>query len=180
MLDPIRGKDRRAEHRFAECPSDRRTFEHPNLDESSQDAVSSLEVLLRCRPDPLRYHIANDPGSGTKSVGVENAQGSVLGSEPAPEAMLALASGNIQRHRHELKFNWLSRPNPQTVELYSRSASRVGRRFPLLCRVLRELPVRSTIIDGEVVASDAQLLAPRADRGCNLRPRGAEGCRPSF
>ena len=125
MLDPIRGKDRRAEHRFAECPSDRRTFEHPNLDESSQDAVSSLEVLLRCRPDPLRYHIANDPSRllpggfgegeqllikegdrrGTKSVGVDNAQGSVLGSEPAPAAMLALASGNIQRHRHELKFN---------------------------------------------------------------------------
>jgi len=30
----------------------------------------------------------------------------------------------------------------------------VGRRFPLLCEVLRELPVGSAIIDGELVASN--------------------------
>ena len=41
-------------------------FEHPSLDEGkdagSQDTVSSLEVWVRWRPDPLRYHLANDPG----------------------------------------------------------------------------------------------------------------------
>src|SRR5262245_2537105 len=40
-------------------------FEHPRLDESkdagSQDAVASLEVWLRWRPDPLCYHLPNDP-----------------------------------------------------------------------------------------------------------------------
>jgi hypothetical protein len=96
---------------------------HPSLDESNdasrQDAVSSLEVWLRWGPDPLRYHLANDPGRllpgglgegeqllikegdrrGMKSVGGDNAQRSVLGSEPAPEAMMALSGSNIQRHR---------------------------------------------------------------------------------
>jgi bifunctional non-homologous end joining protein LigD len=41
------------------------------------------------------------------------------------------------------------------VELYSRNGGRFSRRFPLLCEVLRELPARSAIIDGEIVASDA-------------------------
>jgi ATP-dependent DNA ligase len=36
-----------------------------------------------------------------------------------------------------------------------RERGRFGRRFPLLCEVLRELPARSAIIDGEIVASDA-------------------------
>src|SRR5262249_22093676 len=36
---------------------------------------------------------------GTKSFGVNNAQRSVLSSELAPEAMMALSGGNIQRHR---------------------------------------------------------------------------------
>jgi hypothetical protein len=79
--------------------------------------------------------------------------------------MLALAGGNIQRHRHEIKFDGFRvqiHKLGNEVELYSRSASRFGRRFPLLCRVLRELPVRSAIIDGEVVASDAHNFWPRA------------------
>jgi bifunctional non-homologous end joining protein LigD len=41
------------------------------------------------------------------------------------------------------------------VELYSRNGSRFGRRFPRLVEVLRELPARSAILDGEIVASDA-------------------------
>jgi bifunctional non-homologous end joining protein LigD len=41
------------------------------------------------------------------------------------------------------------------VELYSRNGSRFSRRFPLMCEVIRELPARSAIIDGEIVANDA-------------------------
>jgi hypothetical protein len=40
------------------------------------------------------------------------------------------------------------------VELYSRSGSRFSRRVPRLVSVLGELPTRSAIIDGEIVASD--------------------------
>lgn len=40
------------------------------------------------------------------------------------------------------------------VELYSRSGSRSSRRFPGLVEVLRQLPVKSAILDGEIVASD--------------------------
>jgi bifunctional non-homologous end joining protein LigD len=43
----------------------------------------------------------------------------------------------------------------KTVELYSRSCSRFSRHFPRLVEVLGELPTRSAIIDGEIVASDA-------------------------
>src|SRR5215467_2949592 len=59
---------------------------------------------------------------------------------------------------HEIKFDGFRvqiHKLGNEVELYSRSGSRFSRRFPLLCKVLRELPVRSAIIDGEVVASVA-------------------------
>jgi ATP-dependent DNA ligase len=36
------------------------------------------------------------------------------------------------------------------IELYSRSGSRFGRRFPRLVEVIRELPAKSAIIDGEI------------------------------
>jgi bifunctional non-homologous end joining protein LigD len=60
--------------------------------------------------------------------------------------------------QHEIKFDGFriqAHKLGDEVELYSRSVSRFGWRFPLLCKVLHELPVRSAIIDGEVVASDA-------------------------
>jgi bifunctional non-homologous end joining protein LigD len=40
------------------------------------------------------------------------------------------------------------------VELYSRSGGRFGQRFPRLVEVIQELPTKSAIIDGEIVASD--------------------------
>jgi bifunctional non-homologous end joining protein LigD len=43
----------------------------------------------------------------------------------------------------------------KTVELYSRSGGRFRRRFPLLVSVLGELPIRPSVIDGEIVASNA-------------------------
>jgi ATP-dependent DNA ligase len=43
----------------------------------------------------------------------------------------------------------------KTVELYSRNGSKFSRRFPRLVNVLGELPTRSAIIDGEIVASGA-------------------------
>lgn len=60
--------------------------------------------------------------------------------------------------QHEIKFDGFRvqvHKLGNEVELYSRSGSRFGRRFPRLAEVLRELPVRSAIIDGEIVASDA-------------------------
>jgi len=53
---------------------------------------------------------------------------------------------------HEIKFDGFRvqiHKFGDEVELYSRSGSRFGRRLPLLCKVLRELPVI-----GEVVASE--------------------------
>jgi hypothetical protein len=43
----------------------------------------------------------------------------------------------------------------KTVRLYSRGGSQFSRRYPRLVSVLGELPTRSAIIDGEIVASDA-------------------------
>src|SRR5690349_3377051 len=60
--------------------------------------------------------------------------------------------------QHEIKFDGFRvqiHKLGDDVELYSRSGSRFGRRFPHLCEVLRELPAKSAIIDGEIVASDA-------------------------
>ena len=54
--------------------------------------------------------------------------------------------------QHEIKFDGFRvqiHKFGDEVELYSRSGSRFGRRLPLLCKVLRELPVI-----GEVVASE--------------------------
>ena len=48
----------------------------------------------------------------------------------------------------------MNRSRLRTAQLYSRSGSRFSRRFPRLVRVLGELPTRSAIIDGEIVASD--------------------------
>jgi hypothetical protein len=42
----------------------------------------------------------------------------------------------------------------KTVKLYSRNGSKFSRRFPRLVSVRGELPTRSAIIDGEIVASD--------------------------
>jgi bifunctional non-homologous end joining protein LigD len=43
----------------------------------------------------------------------------------------------------------------KTVRLYSRSGGQFSRRFPRLVSTLGELPTRSAIIDGDIVASDA-------------------------
>ena len=60
--------------------------------------------------------------------------------------------------QHQIKFDGFRvqiHKLGDEVELYSRNGSRFGRRFPLLSEVLRELPARSAILDGEIVASDA-------------------------
>src|SRR5215831_19303940 len=61
--------------------------------------------------------------------------------------------------QHEIKFDGfrvqiLKLGNE--VELFSRNGSRFSRRFARLVSVLRELPAKSVILDGEIVASDAE------------------------
>jgi bifunctional non-homologous end joining protein LigD len=60
--------------------------------------------------------------------------------------------------QHEIKFDGFrvqAHIIGKTVELYSRSGGKFSRRFPRLASVFGELPTRSAIIDGEIVASDA-------------------------
>jgi bifunctional non-homologous end joining protein LigD len=60
--------------------------------------------------------------------------------------------------QHDIKFDGFRvqiHKLENEVELYSRNGSPFGRRFPLLCDVLRELPAKSANLDGEIVASDA-------------------------
>jgi bifunctional non-homologous end joining protein LigD len=59
--------------------------------------------------------------------------------------------------QHEIKFDGFRvqiHKVGNQVELYSRNGSRFSTRFPRLVGVLRELPVKSAILDGEIVASD--------------------------
>jgi bifunctional non-homologous end joining protein LigD len=65
---------------------------------------------------------------------------------------------NGEDWQHEIKFDGFRvqiHKLGNEVELYSRNGSRFSRRFPRLVGVLRELPVKSAILDGEIVASDA-------------------------
>jgi bifunctional non-homologous end joining protein LigD len=60
--------------------------------------------------------------------------------------------------QHEVKFDGFrvqAHIIGKTVELYSRSGGRFSRRFPRLVSILGEVPTRSAIIDGEIVASNA-------------------------
>ena len=60
--------------------------------------------------------------------------------------------------QHEVKFDGFrvqAHIIGKTVELYSRNGSKFSRRFRRLASVFGELPTRSAIIDGEIVASDA-------------------------
>jgi bifunctional non-homologous end joining protein LigD len=60
--------------------------------------------------------------------------------------------------QHEIKFDGFrvqAHIIGKTVQLYSRSGGQFSRRFPRLVSALGELPTRSAIIDGEIVASDA-------------------------
>ena len=60
--------------------------------------------------------------------------------------------------QHEIKFDGFRvqiHKLGNEVELFSRNGSRFSRRFPRLVGVLRELPAKSVILDGEIVASDA-------------------------
>jgi hypothetical protein len=73
-----------------------------------------------------------------------------------PQRTQAVPAGD--NWQHEIKFAGFRVQNHKLddeVELNNPSGSRFGRRFPLLCKVIGELPVRSAIIDGEIVASDA-------------------------
>src|SRR5690349_17267582 len=73
---------------------------------------------------------------------------------------------------HEIKFDGFRvqiHKLGDDVELYSRSGSRFGRRFPHLCEVLRELPDKSAIIDGEI--SPAMPRACRTSGRCSCAPR---------
>jgi hypothetical protein len=55
--------------------------------------------------------------------------------------------------------SWPNTAQQTTTKWNSTAAAGLfGQRFPLLCKVLRELPVRTTIIDGEVAASDAACI----------------------
>jgi bifunctional non-homologous end joining protein LigD len=60
--------------------------------------------------------------------------------------------------QHEIKFDGFRvqiHKLGNEVEIYSRNGARFSKRFPRLVDVLRELPVKSAILDGEIVASDA-------------------------
>jgi bifunctional non-homologous end joining protein LigD len=60
--------------------------------------------------------------------------------------------------QHEIKFDGFRvqiHKLGNEVELFSRNGSRFSRRFPRLVSVLREIPTRSAIIDGEIVANNA-------------------------
>src|SRR5215467_2559052 len=60
--------------------------------------------------------------------------------------------------QHEIKFDGFRvqiHKLGNEVELFSRNGSRFSRRFARLVSVLRELPAKSVILDGEIVASDA-------------------------
>jgi bifunctional non-homologous end joining protein LigD len=60
---------------------------------------------------------------------------------------------------HEIKFDGFRvqiHKLGDDVELYSRNGSRFSRRFPRLVEVVRKLPARSAIIDGEIVACDVR------------------------
>jgi len=74
----------------------------------------------------------------------------------SPVLAKTVSAGN--EWQHEIKFDGFrvqAHIIGKTVELYSRSGGRFSRRFPRLVSVLGELPTRSAIIDGEIVASDA-------------------------
>src|SRR5262249_17563922 len=63
--------------------------------------------------------------------------------------------------RHEIKFDGFRvqiHKLGNEVELFSRNGSRFSRRFPRLVSVLREMPAKSVILDGEIVASDAEAV----------------------
>jgi bifunctional non-homologous end joining protein LigD len=82
--------------------------------------------------------------------------------------------------QHEIEFDGFrvqAHIIGKTVELYSRSGGRFSRRFPRLVSVLRELPTRSAIIDGEIVASDAAGMPGIYGSGRWKHARGA--CRLS-
>jgi ATP-dependent DNA ligase len=60
--------------------------------------------------------------------------------------------------QHEIKFDGFRvqiHKLGDEVELYRRNGSLFSRRFLRLVGVLRELPAKSAILDGEIVASDA-------------------------
>jgi bifunctional non-homologous end joining protein LigD len=60
--------------------------------------------------------------------------------------------------QHEIKFDGFrvqAHIIGKTVRLYSRSGGQLSERYPQLVSALGELPTRSAIIDGEIVASDA-------------------------
>ena len=46
--------------------------------------------------------------------------------------------------------------NGKDVQLYSRQRNSLNKRFPRIIEAIQELPVKSTIIDGEIVCLDDQ------------------------
>ena len=61
--------------------------------------------------------------------------------------------------QHEIKFDGFrvqAHIIGKTVELYNRNGHRFGQRYPQLVDMLGELPTRSAIIDGEIVASNVR------------------------
>jgi ATP-dependent DNA ligase len=55
--------------------------------------------------------------------------------------------------QHEIKFDGFRvqiHKLDDDVELYSRNGGRFSRRYPMLVDILRELPVKSAIIEGEI------------------------------
>lgn len=72
-----------------------------------------------------------------------------------PQRATSVPSGDDWQH--EIKFDGFRvqiHKLGNDIELYSGSGARFSRRFPRLVEVLRELPVKSAILDGEIVASD--------------------------
>jgi bifunctional non-homologous end joining protein LigD len=72
-----------------------------------------------------------------------------------PQRAATVPAGDDWQHEVKLDgFRVQAHIIGKTVELYSRNGSKFSRRFSRLVSVLGELPTRSAIIDGEIVASD--------------------------
>jgi bifunctional non-homologous end joining protein LigD len=81
--------------------------------------------------------------------------------------------------QHEIKFDGFRvqiHKLGDDVELYSRNGSRLSRRFPRLVEVLRELPVKSAILDGEIVASDVAGMPERKTLRSSTSGRSISWC----
>src|SRR6185503_2976505 len=158
---------------FKEDDEYARTGSEARVVDDHPDSVATHRSLKQIAADPARvWHSNKSVSENVKNSGRRKAKvridlAKIAGARKAAlpdrmDAQLAKSSDTAptsDRWVHEVKYDgyrMISRVETNSVHIYSRNHREWTEEFPHIARALRDLPIESGWVDGEIVSLDSQ------------------------